>query len=307
MPCLKASIRLLAATALCLAPWTVHAQASAYACVSGPNVDGGSTYNYACEYSDTGVYVEGTGTSTGPYAVSAAGSGDVWGGPWSNQQSADLATGVMRSTILFSSPPGDPGEYQIGNYIDLFDTLTFTGSGRATFVMRLTGRFMGDGHYLYGNTMDTSLDLTRVGNDYDDVLGRIHLAHWPDNQAHFTAGTTCGASWYVLGSVQCSVASLEAQDVDITLRVTIDDVQDGEVYWLRSSLNVQAYAPRMGGTDFGQTARLGVVLSEGLNFSSASGVLLTQAAPIPEPGAWALMLAGLAVVARVGRRRSLRV
>jgi len=54
-------------------------------------------------------------------------------------------------------------------------------------------------------------------------------------------------------------------------------------------------------SDFGNTAVINVVLPEDYSLSSQSGVFL--AGPIPEPGTWAMMLAGLGCLAAGARRR----
>ena len=253
-----------------------------------------------------------TGTSqfqvTGPWAVQGVGAGVYRDGAWSSSQSADLDSGVMRSSMYYGSADADGRYSQLGTYLDMLDYLTFQGSGSATFVMHLTGKFTGEAHEEWGNSMDTALDftsLTRAGR-YQDVLGRIHLNHAEEGSAVFAPGNNCsefGSSHYELGTVSCTIRSMAADDIDIDLIVQVNGITDGEVLMFRSTLNVQAYGWGMGGADFGNTARLGVVLSDGLQYTSSSGVFLASATPVPEPGTGALMLGGLALAGWAVRRR----
>ena len=254
-----------------------------------------------------------TGTSqfnvTGPWSVQGVGAGEFRGGAWSSSQSADLATGVMRSSLSYGSDDQDGRYSQLGTYLDMLDYITFQGSGSATFMMRLTGKFTGQAHEDWGNSMDTALDLTSLTRPgrYQDVLGRIHLNHREQGEAAFTAGSNCagfGFNSYNLGTVDCTVHSLAADNIAIDLKVHVNGITDGEVLMFRSTLNVQAYGWGMGGTEFGNTARLGMVLSDGLQFQSASGAFLATAAPVPEPGTAAMLLGGLALAGLVLRGRN---
>lgn len=75
----------------------------------------------------------------------------------------------------------------------------------------------------------------------------------------------------------------------------------GHRYSLRSVLQADAY--NNGSADFYGTARLDrFVVSPGQSLSFASGTAYTVAV-VPEPGSWALMLGGLAVVGRLAARR----
>lgn len=74
--------------------------------------------------------------------------------------------------------------------------------------------------------------------------------------------------------------------------------------WFRLTVCSAAGGPAA--CDFGQTSaiRFGA-LPEGLSFGSSSGVFLSEVSPIPEPGTWALWLAGLGAVGWVAGRRQL--
>lgn len=55
---------------------------------------------------------------------------------------------------------------------------------------------------------------------------------------------------------------------------------------------------------FGHTGKFGFdALPDGLSFSSASGVFLTEANAVPEPASWAMMIAGFGFVGAAMRRR----
>jgi hypothetical protein len=282
---------LVLASTLALATLPAAAQTTSMACISGPNQEGDVSF-WACVTNGEGFQGSGNVARVGDWGVAGSSSGTYRTGDWSNVQEANLATGVMRASLLYASGE-DTQEYQLGNYTDLYDELTFSGNGSAEFVMRLSGAFLGTPHLLYGNTMDTALDFYSPSRR-TDALGRIHLGHKEAGEpVSFMPGTTCGATHFQLGQVSCTVLSLEPGGVAIDLHVRIDGITDGEVLQFRSALNVQAYGPRMGGSDFGHTARLGVVALNGVSFTSASGAFLTQATPVPEPGSWALMCAGL--------------
>ena len=63
--------------------------------------------------------------------------------------------------------------------------------------------------------------------------------------------------------------------------------------------------------DYSHTAKLGLVLPNGVSFTSDSGVFLADAGPgaggVPEPAAWALMLLGFGVTGALIRQRRLRI
>ena len=73
------------------------------------------------------------------------------------------------------------------------------------------------------------------------------------------------------------------------------------VIGLRETLS--AFGGGSAAASFGSTSHLAFTLPEGVTYSSSSGVFLTA---VPEPGTWALMLAGLGSVLTLARRRPSR-
>jgi hypothetical protein len=303
-----AALVVAAAAAPAIAADFDHAAVS----IQGINIGGVSPYAYIDKLGSSSSGDSGSSNFqvTGLWAVTGVGGGDYRGGPWSTSQSADLATGVMRSSVFYTNTDGVDQYSQLGTYLDMTDYLSFHGSGTATFTMHLSGRFTGVAHASYGNTMDTALDFTSyTRGGYPDVLGRINLNHRFGDSASFAPGTTCpgvGSGSFALGTVNCTVYSLSVDGIDIEMEVQVNGITDGEVLLFRSALNVQAYGLGLGGSDFGNTARLSVVLSDGLSLSSASGAFLSQAAPVPEPGSAAMTLLGLVALGSLAARRRCR-
>ncbi len=89
----------------------------------------------------------------------------------------------------------------------------------------------------------------------------------------------------------------------------VEDLQGGETLVVQfdrpfrffADLTVTAIHGQFG--NFGSTGTISISLPPGYSFGSASGVLLT---PVPEPGTWAFMLAGLGLAGWAARRARAR-
>ncbi len=58
--------------------------------------------------------------------------------------------------------------------------------------------------------------------------------------------------------------------------------------------------------DFMNTGQFRVNTAPGVSFSSASGVFLSQAAPVPEPASWAMLAFGLTAIGAAAKKRRRR-
>ncbi len=72
-------------------------------------------------------------------------------------------------------------------------------------------------------------------------------------------------------------------------------------YIVEGSLFGQAWDG--GSTDLINTARVSLVLPQGVSFTSGSGDFLTAVGGVPEPDTWAMLIAGFGLVGAVSRRR----
>jgi PEP-CTERM motif len=227
--------------------------------------------------------------------------------------SASMSAGQMRVTADSEALVTPTGTLQAGGFAEAFlaDTLTASGtlSGPVTIVL---------GMHVDGGFFPSF--SARSENTY--VLAALR-DDTPDSNVHFSgAGLTIRLSdvdntAYVRDEERIT-------DARSSVQVGALDAIDAISFDLQESFVVSAADPSFSfraaleawaetnttspeaslSANFGHTAQLYVMAPEGITLSSASGVFLTAppVSPVPEPGTWVQMLAGLGLLARLARR-----
>jgi PEP-CTERM motif len=234
----------------------------------------------------------------------------------SSSASASLRAGQMHATANAQALVTQAGVLKAGSFGQTFlaDTLTASGtlSGPTTIVlgMHVDGGFA---HSFYARSQGTDVMAYLRDDTPDSNLhfngAAITIALGSENEA-YVANLVQPSS----GSVQ--VGALDAIDaIGFDLQVAFVVTAANPSFSFRALLQTDALlaidplAPYPLDTqtisaNFGDTAQLYVMAPEGITLSSASGVFLTAVPviPVPEPGTWLQMLAGLGLLARLARR-----
>ena len=169
--------------------------------------------------------------------------------------------------------------------------------GTLALQMDLDGHFDGDGLARAGVGASLYVSVLRAATGRRDVddLASIHL-RWQPGDADATL------TWPASGDVQ--IDDLDHRGVRAALQVQVP-LAPGDVVRVNGFLNISAtgYLPGTSIlTDFGNTAQLSLRSSPGLLLTPVEAGFL-QLAPVPEPGAWAMLAAGLLLVLPVLRAR----
>ncbi len=227
--------------------------------------------------------------------LSSIGSSGVNGGPLAEVTStADLAGGVLRVNVLSANTSGQ---------YDPVRPTTARGIARALMRDNLSFQVLGGGSA--DITVTAHLDGSIALNDpfygqgnQDMSLGFGGAAF--SEYGHVNGSSSSSGYGQPYGWLSYSFSNETPEGFDFT---GIVQVRDGQ----RSAVSLDLLADCWGATcDFAHTGTVGLVLPENVRFTSDSGVFLSSmnaVAPVPEPETWALMLAGLAMIGRIGRKR----
>ncbi len=212
---------------------------------------------------------------------------------------ADLAGGILRSATSTSANVPyrqvGPVSTRVITTSAMQDYVTFAVASAqgadVVFTTHLDGSYvLSDPYYGNGNAqVQVIFGAASFGySGHADVSGSIYGHHTDSPHGRGLDGWT---------SYSFSNETPTGFDFTGTMHVT-----DRERMQMFAGLYLDCAYSSCG---FGNTARVGLHVPNGVSFTSDSGVFLTGAspvAPVPEPETWALMVAGLAVVGRTVRR-----
>lgn len=233
---------------------------------------------------------------------------------------ANLADGTLRGSV-FSVGPNNFGTPGGGSQTRLDDTVYFTNITGGDLLVRFTLSFEGVlSDPFEGNPGgNVSLGLScAYYNCFNDAGASIRFASHPSRAADGNMNyyfSESGPSYFgenIYGGMndffQTGLDPLNGIDGNVIGYITTGLlIPTGETSMGFSAV-MNLYCGGGSSCSFGHTARLGFGdLPEGLSFSSASGVFLTDtgvpSGAVPEPATWAMMIAGFAFAGSALRRQ----
>ena len=263
----------------------VHATVFGYAatgCLSN-TINNSTTLDSTATVSNASASIV-SGTCPNPVPVGTFGTATA-------TASADQASGQLKIDVKADGNTAASARAGFGDVITVIPTSGFTAlTFQITAEIEITGTISGN----------------------SDGGGILQLQSFVENIT-INGDVMCTADPLV-----CSpLSQTPAGNVDQILTATIDVLTSNPMVFLQDTLfaavnciNSSCLHTQSGETDFSHTAQLSLILPPGFTFTSASGVLLTNAptepgpTTVPEPSTLPLFIAGLlGLVGIAGRRR----
>jgi hypothetical protein len=278
---------------------------------------GSHSFGYANVGSANGREVNGAFNGIGSGSTSWANGG------WTNTAvatagssgwtRADLAAGQLKASSDTYTPPGT-GDVQFFHLARIGDVLTFNNTSGQT--RQLGFNYTYDGAFIDAGGSSSSSGYLVLS--YDDLSNGPDYVRYSESQGFF--GGSMQTNFDASGQVTDFHFNGTAPDHRFSRFGTPGNGLFGGtasvLFDLPAGVSNIAFAFTLyvqcrvydSACGFGNTSSLSFdPLPQGVSFTSQSGVFLTTSTPpIPEPGTWALMLAGLAWVGVQQRRRVAR-
>lgn len=216
---------------------------------------------------------------------SATASYSVGGLAGSATASADLATGKLRASAVASTQPF-AGLNESRGEAYWTDEIAFHATGTGVTTIKLLYHFHG---VQTGGTPDlyyASTELLLGGAGFS--LGRLKNGGFSNDE--FRQGYANWSSYKLTGGG-------DSYDVETTFTF------EGPLARYNISASLVTIASGNATSNFANTSTLRFVLPDNVTMSSQSGVFLSAAAAVPEPGSWALAIAGFGAIGGASRQR----